>query len=245
MQNNDILICMSNGSKALVGKSALFRCPKSQFSFGAFMSVFRCIKTNTAPFIAYLLQSNRYRDYIDVLLSGSSINNLRPSDIENLEFSFPSAAEQLRIADTLKTCDDYIFALQSLIAKYEAIKKATVNLLLKPKVGWNKIRLADFESHRNNTCSRSLTSNSKGNIHNIHYGDILVNFGEIVSMKYDHVDCLSEEGEACSPKDYLQDGDIVIADTAEDETAGKVIEVQDVEGQKAVAGLHSVCPLNH
>ena len=111
---------------------------------------------------------------------------------------------------------------------------------MKPKAGWNKIRLADFESHRNNTCSRSLTSSSKGNVHNIHYGDILVNFGEIVSMKYDHVDCLSEEGEACSPKDYLQDGDIVIADTAEDETAGKVIEVQDVEGQKAVAGLHTV-----
>ena len=160
--------------------------------------------------------------------------------LKETECALPCYEDQFKIANAITSIDTHIAALQSLIAKYEAIKKATVNLLLKPKAGWNKIRLADFESHRNNTCSRSLTSNSKGNIHNIHYGDILVNFGEIVSMKYDHVDCLSEEGEACSPKDYLQDGDIVIADTAEDETAGKVIEVQDVEGQKAVAGLHTV-----
>ena len=167
-------------------------------------------------------------------------SNLSKEILSNLQLPKPEIEEQCSIAVSLSTIDTNISALQSLIAKYEAIKKATVNLLLKPKAGWNKIRLADFESHRNNTCSRSLTSSSKGNVHNIHYGDILVNFGEIVSMKYDHVDCLSEEGEACSPKDYLQDGDIVIADTAEDETAGKVIEVQDVEGQKAVAGLHTV-----
>ena len=167
-------------------------------------------------------------------------SNLSKETLSNLQLPKPEIEEQCSIAVSLSTIDTNISALQSLIAKYEAIKKATVNLLLEPKAGWNKIRLADFESHRNNTCSRSLTSSSKGNVHNIHYGDILVNFGEIVSMKYDHVDCLSEEGEACSPKDYLQDGDIIIADTAEDETAGKVIEVQDVEGQKAVAGLHTV-----
>ena len=169
----------------------------------------------------------------------SGVPSLSANRIESLEVTIPGVDEQDKISNALSSIDKHVSTLDALIAKYEAIKKATVNLL-KPKAGWNKIRLADFESHRNNTCSRSLTSSSKGNVHNIHYGNILVNFGEIVSMKYDHVDCLSEEGEACSPKDYLQDGDIVIADTAEDETAGKVIEVQDVEGQKAVAGLHTV-----
>ena len=140
----------------------------------------------------------------------------------------------------LKSVDDHIVALQSLIAKYDAIKKATVNLLLKPKTNWDKIRLGDFEPHRNNTCSRSLTSSSAGEVRNIHYGDILVKFGEIVSLKIDQVDYLSKAGEAQSPNDYLQDGDIVIADTAEDETAGKVVEVQDVSDRKVVAGLHTV-----
>ena len=98
MQNNDILICMANGSKALVGKSALFINVNQEFSFGAFMGIFRCNRTSMAPFVAYLLQSNHYREYIDVLLSGSSINNLRPSDIESLEFSVPPPSKQLKIA---------------------------------------------------------------------------------------------------------------------------------------------------
>ena len=144
MRSNDILICMANGSKKLVGKSALFKGAKQEFSFGAFMGVFRCFNETMASFFAYLLLTNQYREYIDVLLSGSSINNLRPSDIENLEFSIPPSSEQLRIANTLKLCDDHISALQSLIAKYEAIKKATVNLLLKPKVGWRQITLSDI-----------------------------------------------------------------------------------------------------
>jgi restriction endonuclease S subunit len=143
MQGNDILICMANGSKALVGKSALFRESKQEFSFGAFMGVFRCHRTHEASFLSYLLQGNQYREYIDVLLSGSSINNLRPSDIENLEFSIPSSSEQLSIAHALKSCDDYISTLQSLITKYEAIKKATVNLLLKPKENWRRVKLGD------------------------------------------------------------------------------------------------------
>ena len=106
--------------------------------------------------------------------------------------------------------------------------------------GWKRVRLGVFEQHRNNTCPRSLTTVVGGGTHNIHYGDILVRFGEIVSLKQHQVDALTEEGEAHSPKDYLQDGDIVIADTAEDETAGKVAEIQDVTDRKAVAGLHTI-----
>ena len=105
---------------------------------------------------------------------------------------------------------------------------------------WKRVRLGDFEQHRNNTCPRSLTSVVGGKTHNIHYGDILVKFGEIVSLRQHQIDFLTEEGEAHSPKDYLQDGDIVIADTAEDETAGKVVEIQDVTDRKVVAGLHTI-----
>ena len=165
MRSNDILICMANGSKKLVGKSALFKGAKQEFSFGAFMGVFRCFNDTMASFIAYLLQTNQYREYIDVLLSGSSINNLRPSDIENLEFSIPPSSEQLRIANTLKLCDDHISALQSLIAKYGAIKKATVNLLLKPKPGWRRVKLGDVtETSSGGTPSRNEDSYYQGSI---------------------------------------------------------------------------------
>ena len=172
---------------------------------------------------------------------GSSIPYIVRNQLASFNVHAPNnIQEQRKIANSIGAIDNLIKSLESLISKYEDIKKATVNLLLKPKAKWDKIRLGDFEPHRNNTCSRSLTSSSTGKIRNIHYGDILVKYGEIVSLELDQVDYLSEAGEAHSPNDYLQDGDIVIADTAEDETAGKVVEVQDVADQKAVAGLHTV-----
>lgn len=43
-----------------------------------------------------------------------------------------------------------------------------------------------------------------------------------------------------SSTQLLQDGDIVIADTAEDEAVGKVTEVQNLGNNKLVAGLHTI-----
>ena len=105
---------------------------------------------------------------------------------------------------------------------------------------WKCVKLGEFELHRNNTCARSLMTSDNGKMQNIHYGDILVKFNEIVSLEQTKIDYLTAEGENCAPKDYIQNGDIVIADTAEDETVGKMIEVQDVGQQKVVAGLHTI-----
>ena len=105
---------------------------------------------------------------------------------------------------------------------------------------WNQIRLGDFEPHRNNTCSRSLMARNGGKIHNIHYGDILTKYSEIVSLENDELDYLTADGEAHAAKDYVLNGDIIIADTAEDEMVGKVVEVQDVGDSKVLAGLHTM-----
>lgn len=78
-----------------------------------------------------------------------------------------------------------------------------------------------------------------GSVHNIHYGDILVKYNEVVSLLHHNVDYLTVEGETHSPKDYVCDGDVIIADTAEDETVGKMVEIQDVGNRKVVAGLHT------
>ena len=61
-----------------------------------------------------------------------------------LEIAIPKRYEQDKIAAAIMACDTHIAALQSLIAKYEAIKKATVNLLLKPKAGWRHVKLGDI-----------------------------------------------------------------------------------------------------
>jgi len=73
LRNDNILICMANGSKDLVGKAGLFRVDDGyEYTFGAFMG---CFRTNSAAansaFVFYLFQTGRYRGYINNLLAGS------------------------------------------------------------------------------------------------------------------------------------------------------------------------------
>ena len=61
-----------------------------------------------------------------------------------LEIQIPPRKEQDEIAETIGSVDTCITNIQSLVAKYEAIKKATVNLLLKPKRDWRIVPLGEI-----------------------------------------------------------------------------------------------------
>jgi type I restriction enzyme S subunit len=132
LQQDDILICMANGSKALVGKAGIFAVSDGyEYTFGAFMG---CFRTNSAAanpaFTFYLFLTARYREYINNLLAGSSINNLRPSSIESLEFPTPPLAEQTAIAAVLSDMDAELAALESRHAKTRDLKQAMMQELL-------------------------------------------------------------------------------------------------------------------
>ena len=70
------------------------------------------------------------RDYINNLLAGSSINNLRPSSIESLEFLFPSLEEQAAIADVLSDMDAELATLEAKRNKTRDLKQAMMQELL-------------------------------------------------------------------------------------------------------------------
>lgn len=129
---DDILICMANGSKALVGKAGLFMVNDgNEYTFGAFMGCFRTNSSEANPaFVFYLFQTAQYRDYINNLLAGSSINNLRPSSIESLEFPTPPLPEQTAIAAILSDMDAEISALVARRDKTRDLKQAMMQELL-------------------------------------------------------------------------------------------------------------------
>lgn len=97
----------------------------------------------------------------------------------------------------------------------------------------------DFEFLQTNSFSRAEMDDEKGSVKNIHYGDILTKYNDIlrdisvVPFVNKYVD-LSKFGE----ESYLKNGDIVIADTAEDFTAGKAVEVLNVDFP-VLAGQHT------
>jgi len=136
LQKNDIVICMANGSKQLVGKSAMFDVSDNYtYTFGAFMG---CFRTNpnqaVSRFISFIFQTYQYRSYIDVLLSGSSINNLKPSDIESIEIAYPKKEEQTAIAAILSDMDAEIESLEQKRDKYTMLKQGMMQQLLTGRI---------------------------------------------------------------------------------------------------------------
>jgi type I restriction enzyme, S subunit len=132
LMRDDILICMANGSKALVGKAGRFKTEDGYaYTFGAFMGCFRTERGLAVPeFVFGLFLTEKYRGYIAQLLAGSSINNLRPSSIASLEFSMPPLPEQAAIAGVLSDMDAEIEALESRLAKTRMLKQGMMQELL-------------------------------------------------------------------------------------------------------------------
>lgn len=94
-----------------------------------------------------------------------------------------------------------------------------------------------FDFLPNNTLSRDALSLS-GEIKSIHYGDILTKYGAHVDVNKDTIPAISNPNYYATT--VAHDGDIMIADTAEDETVGKAVEVINVGTSYVVAGLHTI-----
>lgn len=97
-----------------------------------------------------------------------------------------------------------------------------------------------FRVLSNNTLSRDNLNNRGGAVRNIHYGDVLTKFPEVLDCREEDIPYINDLSLLTSSTQLLQDGDIVIADTAEDDAVGKVTEIQNLKNEKLVAGLHTI-----
>jgi len=106
---------------------------------------------------------------------------------------------------------------------------------------WDVQRFSDtFRILNNNTYSRAELNYSGGQFRNIHYGDILILFPEVLDCNREDVPYINDEVRISGSAQPLQDGDVVMADTAEDETVGKVTEVTNASNKPVMAGLHTI-----
>ena len=106
---------------------------------------------------------------------------------------------------------------------------------------WGVQNFSDtFRILNNNTFSRAELNYASGPFKNIHYGDVLILFPEVLDCTRDDVPFINEEVRISGSAQTLQDGDIVMADTAEDETVGKVTEVMNTSRNPVMAGLHTI-----
>lgn len=107
---------------------------------------------------------------------------------------------------------------------------------------WEQRKFSEvFDFLQNNALSRAELSDAEGKIMNVHYGDILVKYGEVLDVKRDELTYLLNDSLV---KKYqasiLQNGDIIIADAAEDETVGKCSEIAGLTEETVLSGLHTI-----
>lgn len=107
---------------------------------------------------------------------------------------------------------------------------------------WEQRKLGEvLISLQNNTLSRADLSYEQGVAKNVHYGDILVRFGEVIDVKTEQLPMFSDEKIIAKYKSsFLQNGDVIVADTAEDETVGKCTEIAGLSDEVVISGLHTI-----
>ena len=168
-----------------------------------------------------------------------------PQDIE----------EQKRIGIFLTTLDTLITLHQRKLDHVKDLKKSMLQKMF-PKNGqlYPEVRFPEFTdaweqrklknilvSLQNNTLSRADLSNNTGVAKNVHYGDVLIKFGEVLDISKEQLPMITDEKVLPKYKaSFLQNGDVVVADTAEDTTVGKCSEIAGLNDEVVISGLHTI-----
>ena len=107
---------------------------------------------------------------------------------------------------------------------------------------WEQRKFGDcFEFLKSNTLSRAGLNGENGTARNVHYGDILIKFGDCLDDERSDLPFITDD--TVLPKyagSILREGDVIFADTAEDETAGKCVELRKLPKEPTISGLHTI-----
>jgi type I restriction enzyme S subunit len=156
---SDVLICVRNGSRALIGKSLYLDDRVAGETFGAFMAVFRSPMND---YLRYFFQSHDFKRQVDGHL-GATINQITNKSLNGFVVSYPGTAERQEIARRLADIDGLTAALRALITKKRAIKQGMMQQLLTGRVRlpgfdgeWRRRRLGDILKVRNGRSQREV-----------------------------------------------------------------------------------------
>ena len=208
----------------------------------------------SSAFLYYLIQSEAYQSVANISSGTKMPRSSWPLVSETL-FSIPKYKEANMIGEFFLLIDRTITLHQRKLNNLKLKKKALLQKLF-PKNGerypelrfsgftdaWEQCKLGEiFEYLQNNTLSRDSLNYRIPNIKNIHYGDILVKFNEILDGSNKDIPYINPDLDLSKfSKSLLRDGDVIFSDTAEDDTVGKVIELQNVNAPFILSGLHTI-----
>ena len=214
-----------------------------------YYDIFTTVHESDLPFMDSFLTCGTMITYYNRVSTGSLVEKQRVHFSQFLDFALPlpPVTERAKIAAILTTQDKMIELKENLLTEKQRQKKYLMQQLLTGKARlpgfneeWKKKRFCEaFTFGTTNTFSREYMCEDSAGVKNIHYGDILVKYREILILSEQEIPSLLSEVSS-KITSFVDDGDVVIADTAEDLTAGKVVEIQETQGKKVAAGLHTM-----
>ena len=207
---------------------------------------------NNPLFIYYLFHTVHFENYS----SGSGVPTLNRNDLHCVQISIPNKEEQEAIALYFQHLDSLIQSTTKKIDSLKQVKAASLQSMF-PQEGETtpRVRFKGFEGEweivpfakvfsfvKNNSFTRDQLSVSEGEVKNVHYGDVLIKFGDIIDGKKDclpYIIGLKQSNKLCQTA-LLRDGDIIIADAAEDNIVGKCSEMFNINNEYVLSGLHTI-----
>ena len=251
LQKNDLVIT----TRGTVGNIAYFdeSIPFENIRINSGMVIARSEIDVEPIYLNQFLKSDLFEKWLEKNVFGSAQPQLTVKLLNSISISYPSKAEQTKIATFLSAVDEKISQLTQKHALLSQYKQGMMQKLFSQQIrfkaddgcefgDWRKVKFSEsFVFHNTNSYSRALLA-EVGEVMNIHYGDIHTKFSMLFDVSKEIVPFLNDQIDSTkiAENQFLKEGDLVIADASEDyKDIGKAIEVVHLNNQKVVAGLHT------
>ena len=183
VRSGDLLVCVRNGSRNLIGKTALLDKRALGMTFGAFMAVYR---SPIGKLTSYLFQSEILKRQINEHL-GATINQITNKSLNSFRVPLsPLDDERCAIATALSDVDALLGGLDRLIAKKRVLKQAAMQQLLTGQTRlpgfqdkWEVKRLGDIGQFLKGSGVKKDEAES-GGLPCIRYGEIYTHHNDYI-----------------------------------------------------------------
>ena len=229
-KGNEVIVPASGETAEDIAVASSVR--RSGIIFGGDLNVVTPTSRLDPDYTALAITYSKAHDDLARRAQGKSVVHVHGNGIAEVEISYPSESEQKRISTTVLALDNLI-TLHQRKCQYRG---------LYGYLSWEQRKLGDcFEFLKNNTLSRAGLNGENGTARNVHYGDILIKFGDCLDGERNDLPFITDD--TVLPKfagSILREGDVIFADTAEDEAAGKCVELRKLPKEPTISGLYTI-----
>lgn len=128
LKAGDILICAGSGSKDHIGKVA-YIFNDLDYTFGGFMAVIRCSSQLESRFLFHILTGSIFKQYLDIAINSSTINNLNSTVMSNFSVPVPPIEVQQEIVRILDNFTELTAELTARKKQYEYYRDTLLSAL--------------------------------------------------------------------------------------------------------------------